>query len=208
MPVGGRLQLIKKVLYRLKRSYGCPIAVYRQSPQTIDLATGKSSITRTSIEIKRAVVLPSKIHRGFTFDIGYLKANSNFTYGAVYTDATREIIIDRHDLPKGYTLDATDEFYVVYQGKRWEIKVVEEFEFNLAYYLTLARVDGAIVNAIINERVRDHLVFAETVDAQTSDFQFIHRNDTLTFAQTVATQVIRSPQLQHTLTFTEGNNVV
>lgn len=181
MPIGGRLRLIKGVVYRLKRSFGCPMAVYRQSPESINLATGESSITRTSVEIKRAVVLPSKVHRGFTFDIGYLKANSNFTYGAIYTDAQREVIIDRKDLP--FALAATDEFYIVYQGKRWEIKSVEEFEFNVAYYLILARIDGAIVNEVHNLRLNQQLEFGETIDGGNEVIEFHSPDQTLVFTQ-------------------------
>lgn len=202
MPIGGKLKLLKGVLYRLKRGYGCPLAVYRQSPQQLDLTTGRACVTRESIEVKRAMVLPSTIHRDIKQSIGYLKANSNFTYGGVFTDAHRIVIIDRKDLP-GWTLDASDQFYIVYQNQRWELKEVSEFEFGLAYYLTLSRVDGAIVNKIHTEHVRHRLEFFERFEGGSPEMEYLTCIDNLTFTQQVDLQFIRDRRVQQTLTFTE-----
>lgn len=207
MPTGNRLRLIKGVLYRLKRSFGCPLTVYQQNPENVDLETGRASITRTSYEIRQAIVLPSKIHRGFTYDIGFLKANSNFTYGGIYTDAIRQVIIDRKDLPVGLELDSTDQFYIVYSGQRWELKAVEEIEYKLAYTITLARVDGAVLNQIVNLNVRDRLEFDETIGGGDSEIQFLNPVDILTFNQTVTVgPITHRQQVIDSLDFNEEIN--
>jgi hypothetical protein len=211
MPIGGNLTLLKGLLYRLKRSFGCPLAVYVQTPEAIDYTTGRASVGKSSIQIKRAIVLPSQVHRSFSYDIGYLKANSNFTYGGIFTDSQRQIILDRADLPKGFTLDATDKYYIVYDEKRWEIKAVSQFEHKLAYYLTVSNVDGAIVNDIHNLFVRESLCYYEDIVGGTQEVQFLNIVDELEFSDTATESLpLHSQIIFDTLTLLDeaGGNIL
>jgi hypothetical protein len=204
MPVGGNLAQFKGLLYSLKRRFGCPLDVYNQSPESIDLTTGRATITKSSIQIARAIIMPSQVHRSFSYDIGYLKANSNFTYGGIYTEGTRQIIIDRADLPPGYTIDSTDQFYIVYDGCRYEIKEVAEFEYKLAYLITANRLDGAIINEIFNLQIRDQLCLSEELTGGTDEYELIDLLDILEFEQSVTFNAIRNlPVIDTTLIFTE-----
>jgi len=203
MPVGGNLAQFKGLLYALKRRFGCPLDVYQQSPESIDLATGRASITKTSLQIKRAIVLPSSVHRSFSYDIGYLKANSNFTYGGIFTEGTRQIIIDRRDLPKDYVIDSVDKFYLVYDGTRYEIKDVQEFEYKLAYLITANRLDGAINGQIRNLSIRDRLTFDETISGGDHEVQFAEVNEKLDFTDTVTFHAIRNRSIKDTLDVSE-----
>lgn len=205
MPTGGRLRLLKGVLYRLKRSYGCPISVYRQSPQTIDFATGKSTITRTSVDIRLAIVLPSKMHREFSYHGGFTTANSNFLYGGIFTDSTRQMIIDRVDLPKDWVLRATDEWYITYMGDRWELKAVEAFEVNYGYLITLDRVEGAVNNKTENVIISDHLDFDDELELVSPELDILRPSTTLSFTQSaVVNFIIHNQSTGDELSLTEG----
>ena len=206
MPIGGKLRMLKGVLYKLKRGYGCKLDVYKSFTHPVDLETGRSLTDRLVVHVERAVVLPSQIHRGFNYDIGYLKANSNFTYGGIYTDSTRVVYIDAVDLPKDFGLNATDSFYVVYEGNRWEIKAVEKFEQELGFIVTLERVDGAITDQIIEITVRERLQFHQYETYDDGDEQSaLFIDETLQFAQTVIVGpiTVHHQKINHKLSFLE-----
>jgi len=159
---GGRLRMMGAVIYRLKRSYGLPVAIHHEDSSGVDLATGKKTVTRSAIVVPRAILLPTQIHKEFKYDIGYLKANSNFTYGGLFTSSTRLIIVDKHELPTGYVLTATDDFYVVYKHRRYAIKAVTELEVP-AYFLAIEFTGGVPTYEVHSEAVFERLLFTEGV---------------------------------------------
>jgi hypothetical protein len=150
------------VIYRLKRSYGLPIKIHHEDASGVDLATGKKTVTRSAVTVTRAILLPALAHKEFKYDIGYLKANSNFTYGGLFTSSTRLIIVDKHELPPGYVLTATDDFYVVFHHRRYVIKAVTELEVP-AYFVAVEFTGGVPTYEVHSECVFDRLLFDEGV---------------------------------------------
>lgn len=159
---GGRLRsTLKEVLYRLKRGYGLPLSVHFQIATSSDVTTGIKTTTWDTIEVGRAVLLPAAEHKALKFDIGYLKANSNFTYGGQYAIGVRQVILERSDLPLGFVLKVSDSMHIVFEHKRYELKSVEVLE-GLAYYIVMQETKGAEVNEIHVVRVNDRLAFRES----------------------------------------------
>lgn len=151
-----RLSQFKGVIYRLKRAYGQPVAIHFQTSSSVDVSTGVKSLTRDVIQVSKAVVLPSLIHRDIKYDIGYLKANSNFTYGGVFTEGTRQVLLDKSDLPRDFTINVVDTQYIVFQRKRYAIKSVDELEVP-CYCITMQETKGVAVNQIHVASVHDRL---------------------------------------------------
>ena len=161
MDNGGRIRKIKGILYRLKRTWGQPLSLCYLTSSTTDLATGVKQVTRSALQIKRAILLPTSAHKAFKYDIGYLRANSNFTYGSLWTDASRRMIVDRTDLPADFTIAITDNQYVVYDHKRYSLKEVEDIE-DFAVMVTMEFTGGEVTNEVHEVLAYDHLMYTES----------------------------------------------
>lgn len=125
------------------------------------------------------------MHRGVSHKSSYVRAQPNFNYGGVYTDGDRQIIIDRKDLPNDWILNATDQWYIVYQGKRYELKAVDEYEFNYGYLITMTRLDGAIVDQNVNIRILDRLCYSEILDVTSPELVMQTQIDAFAFDEAV-----------------------
>ncbi len=165
---GGKLRIIRQILYRLKRGWGLPLAIQYQTSTVADITTGVITQSIERVDVKRAVVLPSTIHKEFKYDIGYLKANSNFTYGGLLTTGTRQVLIDRSDLPKGYIIEPSDNYTIIFDGKRYNIKTVEDMDLQIGYYITMEYVGNTPKNELHVEHVTSKLIMGETVGGTTS----------------------------------------
>ena len=159
---GGRLKMMRGVIYRLKRGYGLPITVHREIQSDADLATGKRTVVREATRVQRAILLPTLAHKEFKYDIGYLKANSNFTYGGLFSSAVRLVVLDKKELPAGYVITATDDFYVVYKHQRYAIKSVTELEVP-AYFIAMEFTSGVPCYEVQFVTVVERLLFTEGV---------------------------------------------
>jgi hypothetical protein len=158
---GNQLRTIRSILYRLKRAYGQPLSVVYQTQSAVDLATGAKTVARGSVDIVRAIALPTLVQRDFKYDIGYLKANSNFTYGGLYLEGGRDFIVEARDLPAGFEIKASDQMFLVFQGKHYTIKKVEQVE-TLAFFVTAQYTAGAPAYAVVHATAFDRLGFTES----------------------------------------------
>jgi len=134
---------IKSVIRSLKRKFGQPITLYKTtSIGTMDWTVGTvASRSVESKDIKRAIILPGRTTRKFSYDIGFLAANKNFTYGGFYDVTQREIIIERSDVGTfGLTLD----YRVRFGESDYIIKELQEFEESQSYYLVVIKLKGQI----------------------------------------------------------------
>lgn len=127
-----RLRFISQVLYRLKRRYGEPCTICQRTSSTTDLETGVKTVHKTTRLVNRVIVLPSLIHREFQYDLTFIATNKNFTYGGLYDTTERRLIFDRKDLGD---FEITRDMYLLFAGRRYEIKQIEEFEERTAYFV-------------------------------------------------------------------------
>lgn len=136
------LVFIRRVIYNLKRRYGFPLDIYRIISTVTNRETGKKIQEKSKYHIKRAIVLPNQVQKRFAFDLAYLAANKDFTYGAEYLSNLRDIIIDVRDLPKEFEITIND--YIIYDGKRYQIKIIEIAEHNQAYLIRMDHAPGSL----------------------------------------------------------------
>ena len=133
------LRQISQIIYRLKRNYGLP-AVLRVHSNVINIETGAISDTPTDYSIARMVLLPQKSRRDFAYDLSYIAANKNFTYGGLFDASQRTVIIDAKDLPAG--VRPTQDMTIVFNNRPWEIAKVDRAEFDRGYLLTVKEVSS------------------------------------------------------------------
>ena len=129
-----RLAFITRILYRLKRRYGSLVDIVYVTSNTVDRATGVETTTKSGVRVQRMIVLPSVIHREFSYDLAYIAAAKNFTYGGFFDTSERQFIVDTKDLPIDFEIKVDD--YFVYDRVRYDVKKSERFEENRAYFIT------------------------------------------------------------------------
>lgn len=157
--VRNRLRFIRRVLYRMKRNYGLPISLYTSTPGALNLETGATSMEYTKVDIKRAIVQPARYHRDFVYDLAYISANKDFTTGGFFDTSDRRVIIDASDLPASWEIDLNQ--FVIFDGRRFDIKSFYEFEEGMGYILVIRELKGQDVVSI--NSVNSVLTLQQTV---------------------------------------------
>ena len=142
-------QRIRKTIYKLKRLFGGPIQLYEQGTKTSDLRTGVITWTgREVIDIKRAIILPVKISREQEQTISMISSDKAFVYGGTYDRGARWFYIDPADLAANYEIKMDQ--WIVYQGKKYEIKEIKFNEFDGLWEVMGAEMVGVIPEQIYN----------------------------------------------------------
>ena len=134
------LRQIKLIVYGLKRKYGVTVKVVRLSNLQDNIQTGKMSQDKQEITIRRAIVGPALELRQFVYDLSFIAANKNFTYGGFFDADTRMLIVDSKDLPKGFEPTMND--YVIYQNRPHQFKEVHPLANKYAWSMILKQVDA------------------------------------------------------------------
>lgn len=146
------LSFIRQTLYKLKQDYGFPVDIYRVTSTGVDQSTGRRTQTRTKYPVKKAIVLPNALARKFSYDLSFIAANKNFTYGAWYDINTRICIIDSLDIPKGFQF-VIDSDYLMFEGSRYEVKSAEPIEHKYGFIVVMKETVGVIQGEILIEKV-------------------------------------------------------
>ena len=128
---------LRRTLYTLKRRWPTPIQLHTVGDPVTDYDKGTTESTVTTKRIRKAIELPRNELRKFVYDLSYIATAKNFTYGALFDQATRIVLIDRIDLPKGYVIDIDQEATI--DGERYQVNTTSELPFGTAYIVGLIR---------------------------------------------------------------------
>ncbi|MHC4301980.1 MAG: hypothetical protein ACYS7Y_32355 [Planctomycetota bacterium] len=137
---------IRATLYALKRQYGGSLTVYKKGTQDTDYDTGVKEINKDATFVRRAIILPAKVMREANQSISVISANKGFVYGGTFDSSTRMFIIDRRDVP--VLPELTEDDWIVYDGRKYEIKQFEMAEFDAAYVITGRAILGDVPEQI------------------------------------------------------------
>jgi hypothetical protein len=156
MPTNSNLnQRIKAALYELKKQYGGgPVSIYTFGGTTTNVETGEKHTVKDVTIVRKAIILPARLSRDVVQTISQISANKAFVYGASFDSRVRTFIIDRLDCPD---LVLNDDDWLVFDGRKYEIKAIQEFEYNTAWVIT-ARHQVGDINEQIHPLGADHLL--------------------------------------------------
>lgn len=148
-------------IYKLKRLFGGTIFLYRQGDPTTDLRAGtKTWPNRDVIRVEYAIILPVKITREQTQTISMISSDKQFVYGGYYDRHARRFFIDPRDLPSGYVIEQDD--HIVYDGKQYEIKEIQDTEFDTLWGISAVALDGVTPQQIHELSGKSILDFQQT----------------------------------------------
>jgi hypothetical protein len=93
-------QDFRQLVYSLSKHYGTSVLI-TEITQSIDRETGVITESNTSYTINKfhAVLLPETLQRDFAYDLSYIAANKNFTYGGLFIQGSRLLIMDTRQEP-------------------------------------------------------------------------------------------------------------
>ena len=139
-----KLRFINRTLYRLKRSYGTPVDLYKFT-STTDINTGEITETFTVKKIRRALVEPTREMRSFVYDLAYISANKDFTMGGFFDPSDRIVVVDRkRDIPSDWGDLNLNQFFMI-KNKRYDIKSLQEYENNSALVFICRETQGQVL---------------------------------------------------------------
>lgn len=130
------IRQIKIILYRLKKDFGQRVNIIIPGSMTQDVMTGVITTNEQSIIVKKAIILDAKISRDFVYDLSFIAANKNFTYGGLFDVSKRTMILDGLDLPKGYVPTLNDR--CVFNNTRYQFaNPLEPTVYGLGWIINL-----------------------------------------------------------------------
>lgn len=136
---------IQRTLYMLKRQYGGTIDIYTLDSSLTNQETGVVTMVRDVVHVYRAIVLPARMQREVRRSISQISANKTFVVGGTYDAGRRIFIIDRDDAPD---LDITNNTYVVYRNRKYEIESFQEYEFDAGWIVVGRELVGEVPEQI------------------------------------------------------------
>lgn len=131
------LRQSRNTIYKLKQNYGKVAYLRKPTTSTSDVTTGKMTRAYDVHRINKAVILPIDTLKTFIYDLTYVAANKNFTYGAYFDKSSSFVIIDPIDLPLGLEIAESIDQIIVGTVK-YEVAKSERFE--AAWYLGIKAV--------------------------------------------------------------------
>ncbi len=155
---------MRRTIYVLKKTYGQEMTICRATNHTLNVETGIQTSSLTSCVIRKAILLPMKSMRSFAYDLSFIAANKNFTYGGFFDINSRVAIFSRRDLPSTFVLD--QNAYVKIKGKRYEIKVPTEYEDNEIVYVMVAGLANQISLDSIDINVSQSTNITQNTDGE------------------------------------------
>jgi hypothetical protein len=153
--------LIKTTLYILKRRFGRKATLYSLTFGAFNLDTGLEVQTRNKVEIRKCIVLPERGLWKFDYDLTYIAANKNFTYGGQFQVGDRSVIIESSDLPKNWIIKQED--YIVIDAKRYNLVEIWELDEKAGYYLVIRKTQQDPPYQIVDYNFKERLSFLEGI---------------------------------------------
>lgn len=133
------IRFIRRNIRMLKKDYGSPITIYKLNDTTTNIKTGVKTVNRDSVFVRRAVVLPNRLTREQIQSISLISANKKVVQGGAFDPGRRRFIVDRSDV-SNWELSQDD--WIVYDDKRYDIKSIDDFEQNTAWYIVAKEIEG------------------------------------------------------------------
>lgn len=132
------LDFITDTVRSLKRSFGRTVYIYRVDDYVADVTAGVATSSYSVARISKGILLPKHSDRKFVYDISFLKANSSFTEGGFFDADSRELLIDKKDLP----FEVDQNGYVLADHIRYKINKSEQVEGRYVL-ITMTAIEGS-----------------------------------------------------------------
>lgn len=156
-----RKREIERILYKLQRRFGLPSQYCVFQSGTPNRKTGEPGAdTKTIVDVRRTICFGVDVKQKFEYDLGYVAANKNFTYGAIYTAGDMFFLYRASDLPDEFNPKTQD--YVIYQSRKYALNEWTELDAKAGYMFHCRQTKGTIPETIYNQYYTERLEFTQT----------------------------------------------
>ncbi len=164
-----KLNYIRENLYVLKLDYGQPVDIYKTT-SVLNLKTGLKTLSRTKLSIDNAIVLPSlDILRGKSvYEKAFLQHNRPISESSLDV-ADRVIILDATDVPDDFDLQPNDYLIIhseIGKNVRYDIKSIDQYEFDSGFILQLKETVGAKLEQIFDLFLKSKVLLQQIVETE------------------------------------------
>lgn len=156
-----QLIFLRDLLYNLKREYGTQVEFFRTSNTTTNFKTGAQIADKFQFTLRKVIRLPADISRNFSYDLSFIAANKNFTYGGTYDKTVERLIVDAKDVVTNFMFDVED--YAAIGNKRYIIRKIEELKEQVGYLLIVESIEGDSPNRLETKILYHGLNFSQRV---------------------------------------------
>ena len=117
------MNFIRQTIRNLKHAYGEPCIITVVESEETNFNTGNTNTYTTDYTVRKAIEVPQNSGRKFAYDIAYLAANKNFTYGGQFDVDAKILLVDAQDLPK--TFVPTFDNIITFRGIKYKIAKID-----------------------------------------------------------------------------------
>jgi len=127
----------------LQTEYGSDedVSIYKRTSSGVDLKTGIPNQTLDVTTFCDVIVLPANVFAKFVQNVPKTAPDRPFIYGGTWPTSSRAFLIDPDD---GADLNLTEEDWIVYRGRKYEILKFTEFEVDEAWIIFADAVHGDV----------------------------------------------------------------
>jgi hypothetical protein len=135
----GNLRQVKNIVYQLKKDWGVAMDLRNQT-SVVDRRTGMTQKSYETISVRRGVLLPVKLTPSFIYDLSFIAANKNFTYGGLFGAGTRVVIVDGSDVPSTFTVK--EDTQLIIAKAVYVVKNVETLVNRMGFLLAVTTLSN------------------------------------------------------------------
>lgn len=155
---------VRGILYDLKRQHGVEVDYHAIGPVVtpFNVETGEQAArSLTGIRISQAITFDAMAWLKFEYDLGYIAANKNFTYGGTFEVTDRVFVFDANDLQGN--VPGQENHYIVFDGKRYEPKQITTLDYQAGYVIHAGATQAQTLGRVINVSVQHGLVIEQVI---------------------------------------------
>jgi len=150
---------VRKELYALARRWGSKAVLVTQDEGTFDEKTGANVATIARQNLDFLVTWERMDLEKFAYDLAFVAANKNFTYGGFYEVGDRFAIITYLD----GEIDLDHHDFIIYEGVRYNVHKKLQIDNGLGWMLHLRETKGQLPGQVIEKDVLHWLEIQETI---------------------------------------------
>lgn len=151
-------------LYALERKWGVPADLYHLNSSTPNYETGKSVVDRTKIHLPKLITHQVDSLHKFEYDLSFLAANKNFTYGGFYAPGDRIAVICAQRIPSEVKIELHD--YIVLSGIRYNLQRIQRLDFHAGWILHLRNTPGEKPFQVIERAVWSRVTPTQEIEGE------------------------------------------
>lgn len=106
------------VIKRLRSRYGTTISVTNYTTTGTNYTTGVETKTAATVSGVKAIVVQASSAKKFAYDIAFLAANTNFTYGGLFNRVSYVVILLKSD----YSGALTNESIITFGSSNYQVE--------------------------------------------------------------------------------------